>query len=149
MGPDIIIENEILDFAIKIGAATLSGLVLGLEREYKGKSAGLKTNTLVAIGSAVFVIISQQYIDLDGVDITRVLSHVIVGIGFLGAGVIIQKKDKVVGLTTAATVWCSAAVGCLAATGMYPQLAIITILVILVNLIFGYIDVQINGKDNE
>ena len=147
MNPDIIIENGIGEFAIKVGAATISGLLLGLEREYKGKSAGLKTNTLVAIGSAVFVIISHRYMDSVGVDITRVLSHVVVGIGFLGAGVIIQKKDKVVGLTTAATIWCSAAVGCLAATGMYAELAIITILVIMVNLIFGYIDLQISGGD--
>lgn len=149
MYTDMVTEHEIWNFAIKIGSATLSGLLLGLEREYKGKSAGLKTNTLVAIGAAVFVIISQRYGNTVGVDVTRVLSHVVVGIGFLGAGVIIQKKDKITGLTTAATIWCSAAVGCLAATEMYIELIMITVLVILVNLIFGYLELRTGVGDKK
>ena len=82
---------QIIDFAIKIGFATLSGLLIGWEREFKGKSAGLKTNALVAIGAAAYVIISLRFENAIGVDITRVLSQVAVGIGFLGAGVILQK----------------------------------------------------------
>ena len=144
---ETVIENiKVTDFILKISAATIAGLLIGLEREYKGKSAGLKTNTLVAIGAAVFVIISLQYEHQFGVDATRVLSQVVVGIGFLGAGVILQKENKIKGLTTAATIWCSAAAGCLAATGLYIELAMLSILVVLINLIFGYVDSHIEKK---
>jgi putative Mg2+ transporter-C (MgtC) family protein len=134
--------NQILTFLIQISFAMISGLVIGLEREYKGKPAGLKTNALVAIGAAVFVIISLRYQNVDGVDVTRVMSHVVAGIGFLGAGVILQKGGEIEGLTTAATIWCSAAAGCLAATSMYTELGILTLFVVLINIIFG----QLNSK---
>ncbi|WP_456866869.1 MgtC/SapB family protein [Galbibacter sp. BG1] len=144
---ETVIENiKVTDFILKISAATIAGILIGSEREYKGKSAGLKTNTLVAIGAAVFVIISLQYEHQFGVDATRVLSQVVVGIGFLGAGVILQKENKIKGLTTAATIWCSAAAGCLAATGLYIELAVLSILVVLINLIFGYVDSHIEKK---
>lgn len=135
--------SELWFFALKLGLATLSGLLIGLEREFKGKSAGLKTNTLVAIGAAVFVMISLTYKDEANVDITRVLSQVIIGIGFLGGGVILQKSDRIQGLTTAATIWCSAAAGCLAATGLFWELGLLTALVLVINIIFGVIDRQI------
>jgi putative Mg2+ transporter-C (MgtC) family protein len=125
--------------------ATLAGLIIGLEREYKGKSAGLKTNMLVALGAAIYVIISMEFKGQDYVDITRVLGQVVTGIGFLGAGVILQKQDKIKGLTTAATIWCSAAAGCLAALSMLTELVVVTVLVVLVNLVFGIIDSKI-GK---
>ncbi|MDG3582102.1 MULTISPECIES: MgtC/SapB family protein [Galbibacter] len=144
IGIELITESiNAPNFILKTTAATISGLLIGLEREYKGKSAGLKTNTLVAIGACTFVIISLQYEHQFGVDITRVLSQVIVGIGFLGAGVILQKEDKIKGLTTAATIWCSAAAGCLAAAGLYVELALMTILVVLINVVFGYVDTKI------
>ncbi|HLV69644.1 MAG TPA: MgtC/SapB family protein, partial [Xanthomarina sp.] len=136
--------KEVLDFSIKIGIATVSGLLIGLEREYKGKSAGLKTNALVVIGAAVYVLISLKFQGEDYADITRVLSQVVTGIGFLGGGVILQKKDTIKGLTTAATVWCSAGAGCLAATSMFFELIVLTLLVIIINLVFGYLDLKIN-----
>ncbi|WP_421804027.1 MgtC/SapB family protein [Flagellimonas sp.] len=112
--------SQVMDFALKVGIATISGLLIGLEREFKGKEAGLKTNTLVAIGAAVFVLISMRFYGEECTDVTRVLSQIVTGIGFLGAGVILQneKKERVKGLTTAATLWCSAGAGCLAAMGM-------------------------------
>lgn len=130
-------------FVLRVGAATLGGVLIGIERELKNRNAGLKTNTLVSIGAAVFMIVSLEFKDEFGVDITRVLSQVVVGIGFLGAGVILKKENKIEGLTTAATIWCSAAVGCLASIGMYLELATITFLIILVNLVFGYLDSKI------
>ena len=98
---------DALTFIMKLGAATLSGICIGLEREMKGKSAGLKTNTLVSIGATIFIIISLQFENVPSVDLTRVLSQVVTGIGFLGAGAILQNKSKgkVKGLTTAATIW--------------------------------------------
>ena len=141
-------SGQIFTFMIQIAFAMISGLVIGLEREYKGKQAGLKTNALVAVGSAVFVIISLRFKDETGVDVTRVLSQVATGIGFLGAGVILQRGGKIEGLTTAATIWCSAGAGCLAATAMYVELGILTILVVMINLVFGYVDSRIAREDD-
>jgi putative Mg2+ transporter-C (MgtC) family protein len=83
------------------------------------------------------------------VDITRVLSQVIIGIGFLGGGAILQKSDTIEGLTTAATIWCSAGAGCLAAMDMYGELAYLTLLVVSINTVFGYIDKKIKNKSNK
>jgi putative Mg2+ transporter-C (MgtC) family protein len=133
-------ELQIPGFIYKILAACLAGLLIGLEREYKGKSAGLKTNTIVAMGASIFVMISLHFENQFGVDITRVLGQVVVGVGFLGAGVIVQRENKIQGLTTAATIWCSAAAGCLAANAFYAELTLATFLIVAVNLIFGWIE---------
>ncbi|MDY7394966.1 MgtC/SapB family protein [Aureibaculum sp. 2210JD6-5] len=133
-------DPEHFSFLLKIGIAAFAGLLIGLEREYKGKEAGLKTNALVSIGSAVFILISLQFRGEEYADITRVLSQVVTGIGFLGAGVIIKRENNIEGLTTAATVWCSAAVGCLAAVGMYIELGFLTLTIIIINLLFGFIN---------
>ncbi|MBO6590515.1 MAG: MgtC/SapB family protein [Muricauda sp.] len=142
--------SQVMDFALKVGIATISGLLIGVEREFKGKEAGLKTNTLVAIGAAVFVLISMRFYGEEYTDITRVLSQIVTGIGFLGAGVILQneKEERVKGLTTAATLWCSAGAGCLAAMAMWLELAILTVLVVIVNIFFGYIDDRLSKNSN-
>ncbi|TDQ30910.1 MgtC/SapB family protein [Zeaxanthinibacter enoshimensis] len=140
---------DLLDFGLRIAAAMAAGIIMGVEREFKGKSAGLKTQTLVAIGAAVFVFISLVFADAPNVDITRVLSQVIIGIGFLGGGVILQKGDRVEGLTTAATVWCSAAAGCLSAVGMFAELALLTVVVLVINVIFDIVDRRIEEKTDE
>lgn len=127
------------DFLYKILLATLAGLLIGVEREYKGKDAGLKTNMLVSVGACAFVILSLQYQGGKFIDLTRVLSQVVTGIGFLGAGVILKKENMVQGLTTAATVWCSAAAGCIAALYLVTDLMLFTGLVLVVNLIFGFV----------
>ncbi|HET8838315.1 MAG TPA: MgtC/SapB family protein [Flavobacteriaceae bacterium] len=137
---------DFTDFASRIAAAAIAGLLIGVEREYKNKNAGLKTNALVALGSAVFVLVSLQFEGDKWVDTSRVLSQVVVGIGFLGAGVIWKKGGEIEGLTTAATVWCSAAVGCLAALAMYEELALITVVILIINLIFGYFDNKIKKE---
>lgn len=126
------------DFLFKILLAVGAGLLIGIEREYKGKDAGLKTNMLVSVGACVFVFLSLQFQGGESFDPTRVLSQVVTGIGFLGAGVIIKHGATVKGLTTAATVWCSAAAGALAAFYMVTDLILFTGTVILVNVIFGF-----------
>lgn len=126
------------DFLFKILLAVGAGLLIGIEREYKGKDAGLKTNMLVSVGACVFVFLSLQFQGGESFDPTRVLSQVVTGIGFLGAGVIIKHGATVKGLTTAATVWCSAAAGALAAFYLVTDLMLFTGTVILVNIIFGF-----------
>ncbi|WP_289063862.1 MgtC/SapB family protein [uncultured Zobellia sp.] len=132
-----------ISFFVKIGLALLSGLLIGVEREYKGKDAGLKTNMLVAVGACTFVILSLHFQGGEFIDLTRVLSQVIIGVGFLGGGVILKKNSSVEGLTTAATVWCSAAAGCIAALYLIMDLILFTGLVVAVNIVFGLIDHKI------
>ena len=135
------------DFLFKILLAIGAGLLIGVEREFKGKDAGLKTNMLVSVGSCVFVFLSLQFQGGESFDPTRVLSQVVTGIGFLGAGVILKKGANVQGLTTAATVWCSAAAGCIAAFYLVMDLLLFTGTVVFVNMIFGYIGNKIARDD--
>ena len=131
---------ELAEFALRIGAAIIAGLFIGAEREIRDKSAGLKTNALVALGACVFVLASLEFKEQDGVDITRVLSQVVTGIGFIGAGTILQHGKTIKGLTTAATVWCSAGAGCLAAFGLFKELMIVSLLIFIVNFTFSYLE---------
>lgn len=137
---------ELTDFGLKIGAALLSGLFIGLEREFQKKHAGLKTNALVSLGAAIYVLASLHFEGEAYVDTTRVMGQVVTGIGFLCAGVILHKGATIQGLTTAATVWCSAAAGCIAAIGAYWELLLLTGLIVFVNVFFGLIDRFINKK---
>ena len=118
--------------AINLGTATLLGACIGFERQWRQRMAGLRTNTLVAIGAASFVIFESLFPD-DGSP-TRVAAQVVSGIGFLGAGIIFREGLQVTGLNTAATLWCSAAVGLLAGSGHPLHAAAATAFVVLVNL---------------
>lgn len=137
---------EPLEFIIRLLAATATGAVVGLEREINNKSAGLRTNTLVSIGAAIYVLISLELLNEGEGDASRIVGQIITGIGFLGAGVILHRGPSVHGLTTAATIWCSAALGCLAALAMYWQLIIAAFLVLMVNLAFKLTDRWFAGK---
>src|SRR5258707_13586471 len=108
------------------------GACIGFERQWRQRMAGLRTNTLVAIGAASFVIFEGLFPD-DGSP-TRVAAQVVSGIGFLGAGIIFREGLQVSGLNTAATLWCSAAVGLLAGSGHPLHAALATGFVVLVNL---------------
>lgn len=127
------------EFATRLIAALAAGILIGLERQWHHKSAGLRTNTLVAIGAALYVLLSIQITQTDG-DVTRIISQVVTGIGFLGAGIIFKEGINVHGLTTAATIWCSAAIGCTAAAGYYTETLIATFSIILVNSILIPLD---------
>lgn len=134
-------------FALRVCLATIAGLIIGLEREIQGKEAGLKTNALVALGASIFILMSLEFEGDKYVDITRVLGQIVVGIGFIGAGTILQHGKEVKGLTTAATIWCSAGAGCLAGFGLFIELAIISGIILTINLIFGYVQHKIKKKE--
>ena len=129
------------EFILRIFVAALLGGAIGLEREYRAKEAGLRTHFLVALGSAVFMIVSAY--GFDGVmntpehrwDVSRVAAQVVSGIGFIGAGTIIfHKSENVVrGLTTAAGLWVTAAIG-LACGGAMYVLSIASTVLVLVGL---------------
>lgn len=135
---------EIEYFLLRIGTALIAGLLIGLEREIQEKHAGLKTNALVALGAAVFVLASLKFEGEEYVDVTRVLGQVVTGIGFIGAGVIVHTGGDVKGLTTAATVWASAGCGCLAGFGMYLEVLAVVLAILFINTILAQVNVLID-----
>lgn len=128
------VDMAILEFAIRLFAALLFGVAIGVERQWQQKSAGLRTNTLVSLGSAAFILISASMTDHAG-DPSRVAAQIVTGIGFLGAGVIMKDGLSVQGLNTAATIWCSAAVGSLCGLGLFAQAATVTTFIILTHIL--------------
>lgn len=127
----MVIETEII---VKLLLSAGLGLLIGLEREIHKKPAGLRTHALVSLGACLFTLAA---LNLGGVEFaSRILPGIVTGVGFLGAGMIFQSKDKVKGLTTAAEVWTLAAIGILVGTGSYllAILATVLILIILVPL---------------
>jgi putative Mg2+ transporter-C (MgtC) family protein len=104
-------------FAIRLGLALILGAFIGAERQWRQRMAGLRTNALVAGGAAMFVMLTALTAQAD--DSFRIAGQVVSGIGFLGAGVILRDGLNITGLNTAATLWCSAAIGTLAGYGMY------------------------------
>lgn len=118
--------------AVNLVVAMVCGAVIGSERQIRQRMAGLRTNALVALGAASFVIFSQLF--PHEVSPTRVAAQVVSGIGFLGAGIIFRDGFNVHGLNTAATLWCSAAVGLMAGAGAWPFAAMLTAMVVFVNL---------------
>ena len=122
-----------LDITLRLAVAMLLGGVIGFEREYRAKDAGFRTQFLVALGSALFCIVSQFGFGFELKDSSRVAAQVVSGIGFLGAGTIIFQKNVVRGLTTAAGLWVTAAIGLACGTGMYLP-AVVTTLMVLIGL---------------
>jgi putative Mg2+ transporter-C (MgtC) family protein len=127
-------------FILRLLAALLAGLLIGFERQWHHKSAGLRTNTLVSIGAAIFVLLSIKVTENVGGDVTRIIGQVVTGIGFLCAGIIFKEGINIHGLTTAVTVWCCSAVGCLAAAGYFEETFIATFFIIAVNLVLKPLD---------
>ncbi|KRG67288.1 methyltransferase [Stenotrophomonas terrae] len=115
----------------RLTTAIVLGGLLGLERERKGRAAGLKTHILVSVGSALFVLAPLQ-MGISGADVTRVMQGIVSGIGFLGAGAILKldAEERIQGLTTAAGIWATAAIGMAAGMGM-EMVALITTLAAL------------------
>lgn len=101
---------------IRIAVAAALGFALGVEREFHGKAAGIRTNILIAVGSALFTVVSL-FIPGGNGDQARVAAQIVTGVGFLGAGAILHKEGGVQGLTTAAVIWMNAAVGMAAGAG--------------------------------
>jgi putative Mg2+ transporter-C (MgtC) family protein len=128
------------EFTLRLFAALVAGLIIGFERQWQHKSAGLRTNTLVSVGAAIFVLLSISITAKGNGDVTRIIAQVVTGIGLLCAGIIFKEGLNVHGLTTAVTVWCCSAVGCLAAAGYLKETFIATFFIIAVNLLLKPLD---------
>ena len=122
---------DFLDTLLSLTTAFVLGTLIGAERQYRQRTAGLRTNVLVAVGAAAFVDLAMQLAGSDGA--VRVIAYVVSGIGFLGAGVIMKEGTNVRGLNTAATLWGSAAVGCCAGADMIAQALALTVFVLAGN----------------
>jgi putative Mg2+ transporter-C (MgtC) family protein len=123
----------LFEFVIRLTLALFLGAAIGFERQWRQRSAGLRTNTLVAMGAAAFILLSVSLTGDTG-DPSRVAGQIVTGIGFLGAGVIMKDGLNIQGLNTAATIWCSAAVGSLAGVGLYWEAVITAAAVVFAHL---------------
>jgi len=126
-------QSEFFDTAIFLLVAFILGTCIGAERQYRQRAAGLRTNVFVAVGAAAFVDLGQRL--AGNAEAVRVISYVVSGIGFLGAGVIMKEGMNVRGLNTAATLWCSAAVGACSGSGLLAEATLLTGFVIIGNTI--------------
>lgn len=131
------------DFLIRISVCFILGVIIGLERQYRRKTAGIRTITLVSLGAFLFVSISTLS---DAGDITRIAAQVVSGIGFLGAGVILKDGNNIKGLNTAATLWCSAAIGALTALGLLIEASIGVCYILLANLLLRFVSRKLLRK---
>lgn len=116
---------------MSVASAFVLATLIGAERQYRQRSAGLRTNVLVAIGAATFVSVGSRLSGAAGA--AQLASYVVSGIGFLGAGVIMKEGSKVWGLNTAATLWCSAAIGTLTGIGLIAEAIVVTLAVLAGN----------------
>lgn len=127
---------EQLEYFIRILLAGICGAVIGLERRKRFKDAGIRTHLILAIGCAVIMIVSKYaFSDVLDYDASRVASNIISGVGFLGAGVIFVKSGSVRGLTTAAGIWTTAAIGMAIGAGFYLLGIGVTVLLVLLQLV--------------
>jgi putative Mg2+ transporter-C (MgtC) family protein len=134
------------EFALRVFVALLAGGLIGFERQWNHKAAGLRTNTLVSLGSALYVLLSINITQTTG-DETRIISQVVTGVGFLCAGVIFKEGANVHGLTTAVTIWCSSAIGCLAAAGYFVETFIATALILIVTVLLKPVDKWLTNRN--
>lgn len=135
---------------LKVVLAATLGMIIGAEREHRHKSAGLRTYTLVALGSALFTVLSvygfvgENHVAFDP---SRIASQIVVGIGFIGAGMIILRENKVEGLTTAAGIWTTAAIGMAVGLGFYLVAIFVTVLILTIFIILTRLKKEIFTDD--
>jgi putative Mg2+ transporter-C (MgtC) family protein len=120
-----------IDLMLRLLLAAGLGAAVGIEREYRQKPAGLRTNMLIALGSALFTMVSIQIAQSGGTP-DRIAAQIVTGIGFLGGGAILRNGNNVHGMTTAATIWVNAAVGMAAGAGYYAMAATTTFITLIV-----------------
>ncbi|MES2315299.1 MAG: MgtC/SapB family protein [Patescibacteria group bacterium] len=137
-----LLENSGIILNLIIAVAL--GLVIGAERRFVHKEAGMKTHALVSLGAAVFVVVSEamtaKYINVSGLNPAMIASQIVVGVGFLGAGSIVFQGNRLSGLTTASGFWVTAGIGMAAGFGLTGLATVITVLVLIVLLLVNFIE---------
>jgi putative Mg2+ transporter-C (MgtC) family protein len=145
---DKIVEVFRLELLLQLGLATLLGGAIGLERELGGKPAGLRTNILICIGSALYTQLSIGLVH-GSADASRVAGQIVTGVGFIGAGTILHARGAVVGLTSAATIWVVAAIGVALGAGHYPEALLSTLMVLIVLQGLGRIEIFVERQSSK
>lgn len=146
-------ELPLADLALRLGAASLAGMILGIEREWRQKPAGLRTNMLVSLAAAAFTIISFELFHTS-IEISpnstgdpiRVIEGVVAGVAFLGAGVIIQSRGDVRNLTTGATIWMSGATGLACGGGFFIVAGLLVALSLIILVAIGLLESKAKAK---
>ncbi len=139
MSPDLSLATQI-DLALRLALGLVLGAIIGFERESHGQPAGFRTHSLVATGSALFTIVSAYGFGGDLADPTRIAAQIVTGIGFIGAGTILQYRGQVRGLTTAASLWSVAAIGMAAGAGMWIISLVATAMIVVILIVFDRIE---------
>lgn len=134
---------ELKTFILRITICFILSILIGIERQYRHKTVGLRTNVLVSLGAFMFVSTSFYVVNSD---ITRIAAQVVSGIGFLGAGVILKDGNRIKGLNTAATLWCVSSIGVLTAFGMLKEAAIGTLFILISNIALRLVSHKIMDK---
>ena len=129
----------------RVLVATICGFIIGFEREWKGKSAGLRSNILICVGVCLYAAISMEMSKTVGVDPSRIIAQIATGIGFLGAGVIMKNDDRIVGITSASFIWVMSAVGVLAGLGAVLTPIIITLILVILSVLLQPIEEKIKN----
>ncbi len=143
---------EDYEFILRLVLALFLGAILGIERVHAGKMAGLRTFALVSMGSALFIIISEQIVFKytgQRINPLRIAASLVSGIGFLGAGMILFQKDHIANLTTAAGIWVSAGIGMAVGYGLYMESIVSTILVAFTFTFMWTIEHKIKSRINK
>ncbi len=135
-------DTNLIENLIKLGMAVLVGGIVGAEREFQDKAAGFRTIILITLGSTLFTIFSMS-MDPDN-SRSRIAANIVTGIGFLGAGAIVREHGRIAGLTTAATIWLSAALGMGIGAGELVFISIATLATVVVLLVFPHIEEKID-----
>ena len=131
MNPDLSVETE-LNLALRLTIGLVLGAIIGFERELHRQPAGFRTHSLVALGAALFTVVSAFGFSGSNVDPTRIAAQIVSGIGFIGAGTILQYRGHIRGLTTAASLWSVAAIGTAAGAGLFVVAITGTVLILVI-----------------
>lgn len=131
MTPDLSLATQ-LDLALRLTVGLVLGAIIGFERELQRQPAGFRTHSLVSLGAALFTVVSAYGFSGELVDPTRIAAQIVSGIGFIGAGTILQHRGHIRGLTTAASLWAVAAIGTAAGAGLYTVAVVGTLLILVV-----------------
>ncbi len=136
-----------VEIIIRLGFAIVLGMFMGVERVWAHKTAGMRTYALVSMGSALFVLVSefvvQRYMNMPGLNPLHLVAQIIVGVGFIGTGLIFTRDSKLMGLTTATGLWVAAGIGMACGFGMYKLAVIGTVLTLFIFIVLWFIEKQL------
>ncbi len=142
-----ILDQDTLGYILPLFIALFFGMIMGMERVYAHKTAGMRTYALVSMGSALFVLVSGEmvkaYAGFDGLNPLHIVAQIIVGVGFIGTGLIFTKDNRLMGLTTATGLWVSAGIGMACGFGLYKLAAVATVFTLFIFIVLWFIEQQL------